>query len=275
MDTDEEYMSTMSTDDEVLIDDSGDEDFGDDFDDDAPDPDFGLSSKDLDKKKKAYETTHKVFEPSDIQRQQSEMIDEVNMICDIRKEDAAILLRHFRWQKERLLEDYMDRPKKVLEAVGLGRSSSNLPKLEIVPGFMCDICCEDGDDLQTFAMKCGHRFCVDCYRRYLTQKIKEEGEAARIQCPADGCPRILDSRSLDILVMPDLQGRYRELLNRTYVEDSDVLKWCPAPDCANAIECAVKKKDLSRIVPTVSCRCGHCFCFGCGLNDHQPAPVSW
>jgi ariadne-1 len=274
MDSDEEYMSTMSSDDEALcdVDESADEDYGDDFDDDAPDPDFGLSSKDLDKKKKSYETPFKVFEPSDIQRQQSEMIDEVNMILDIRKEDAAILLRHFRWQKERLLEDYMDRPRKVLEAVGLGVSSSSLPKLEVIPGFMCEICCEDGDGLQTFAMKCGDRFCVDCYRRYLTQKIKEEGEAARIQCPADNCHRTLDSRTLDLLVAPELQGRYRELLNRTYVEDNEILKWCPAPNCENAIECPVKKKDLSRIVPTVSCHCGHCFCFGCGLNDHQPAP---
>ena len=244
----------------------------DDFDDDAPDPDFGLSSKDLDKTKKAYEVPFTVYGPSDIQSQQSEMVDEVNMILNINKEDAAILLRHFRWQKERLLEDYMDRPKRVLEAAGLYTATADLPKLEVVPGFMCDICCEDGDDLQTFALKCNHRFCVDCYRQYLTQKIREEGEAARIQCPADGCQRVIDSRSLDLLVTPALYDRYRELLNRTYVEDKDALKWCPAPDCENAVECAVKAKDLDRVVPTVTCRCGHCFCFGCALTDHQPAP---
>lgn len=275
MDSDEEYMSALSTDDEAMHDvddDSGDEDFGDDFDDDAPDPDFGISVKEMDSKLKACETPFKVYEPPDIQAQQSEMVDEVNMILDINKEDAAILLRHFRWQKERLLEDYMDRPKKVLEAAGLGSSTSALPKLEIVPGFMCDICCEDGDNLQSFALKCQHRFCVDCYRQYLTQKIREEGEAARIQCPSDGCKRIIDSRSLDLLVTPDLYSRYRELLDRTYVEDKDILKWCPAPDCVNAVECAIKKKDLDRIVPTVTCRCGHGFCFGCSLSDHQPAP---
>ncbi|KAL2111366.1 hypothetical protein VUR80DRAFT_10212 [Thermomyces stellatus] len=271
MDSDEEYLSGMSTDDEILAEESDEDDF-DDFDDGAPDADFGLSSKDLDKKKKAYEVPFSVYTPPDIQNQQAEMIDEVNMILDINKEDAAILLRHFRWQKERLLEDYMDKPKKVLEAAGLYTATADLPKLEVVPGFMCDICCEEQDGLETFALKCDHRFCVDCYRQYLTQKIREEGEAARIQCPADGCQRIIDSRSLDILVPPALSDRYRELLNRTYVEDKDILKWCPAPDCENAIECGVKKKDLDKIVPTVTCRCGHCFCFGCTLADHQPAP---
>jgi ariadne-1 len=279
MDSEEEYMSAMSSDDEMMQDDSGDQLSGpDDFDDDdydEPDPDFGLSGKDLDKKKKpAHVVSFKVFEPSDIQRQQDDMINEVNMILDMRKEDAAIMLRYFRWNKERLLEDYMEKPDKVLESAGLSSNSATLPKLEAIPDFMCDICCEDGEGLKSFGMKCGHRYCVDCYTHYLTQKIRDEGEAARIQCPADGCGRILDSRSLDLLVTSELTGRYHELLNRTYVEDKDSFKWCPAPDCPNAVECGVKKKDLDKIVPTVECRCGDRFCFGCPNPDHQPAPCS-
>ncbi|RFU78282.1 ring finger [Trichoderma arundinaceum] len=277
MDSEEEYMSPISSDDEIMQDDSGDEISGpEDFDEDdfdEPDPDFGLSAKDLDKKKAAaHAVSFKVFEPSDVRRQQDEMMSDVNMILDMSKEDAAIMLRHFRWNKERLLEDYMDRPEKVLEAAGLSSNSASLPKLQAAPGFVCDICCEDEEGLQTFAMKCGHRYCVDCYRHYLTQKIQDEGESARIQCPSDGCGRILDSRSLDLLVTPELTDRYHELLNRTYVEDKDTFKWCPAPDCPNAIECGVKKKDLDKIVPTVECLCGYRFCFGCPNPDHQPAP---
>lgn len=245
-----------------------------DFEFDEPEPDLGDTQKanGVRREKKTFDSTFRVYHPDDIQAQQDDLIDEVNMILDIRKEDAAILLRHFRWNKERLIEDYMDRPKKVLENAGLGPSSTGPPRLESIPGFVCDICCEDEADLQSFAMKCGHRYCVTCYNQYLTQKIREEGEAARIQCPQDGCKRILDSKSLDLLVTAELQGRYLELLTRTYVEDKEQLKWCPAPDCVNAIECGIKKKDLDRVVPTVACDCKHRFCFGCGLNDHQPAP---
>ncbi|KAH8595246.1 hypothetical protein B0O99DRAFT_594823 [Bisporella sp. PMI_857] len=298
MDSDDDFMSGMSSDgeDNILQDESdvgsdgdgmhvsisffplpllaGSDSFLDatDFGFDEPEPDLGFSQKDIVKKeKKSYDTSFKVLHPADIQAQQDELIDEVNMILDIRKEDAAILLRHFRWNKERLIEDYMDRPKKVLESAGLGPSMSGPPKLEVIPGFQCEICYED-EDLRTFAMKCGHRYCVNCYRQYLVQKIKEEGEAARIQCPHDGCKRIIDSKSLDILVTTDLQQRYHELLTRTYVEDKEHLKWCPAPDCQNAIECGVKKSQLSKVVPTVACDCKHRFCFGCVLADHQPAP---
>lgn len=243
-----------------------------DFDDDEP-PDLG-THHDLSQKKRqvAYDISYKVYRPADIQKQQDDLVNEVNMILDIRHEEAAILLRHFRWNKERLIEDYMDKPRQILEAAGLTQKTGSPPGLEIIPGFVCDICCEDGEGLASFALKCGHRYCVDCYRHYLAQKIREEGEAARIQCPSDGCNLIIDSKSLDILVTPELTERYHTLLNRTYVEDKEVLKWCPAPDCQNAVECGVKKKDLDKVVPTVACACGHRFCFGCSVNDHQPAP---
>ncbi|KAK0749818.1 hypothetical protein B0T18DRAFT_437232 [Schizothecium vesticola] len=275
MDSDEDFMSAVSSEDDILPDDSENEDMsgGEDFDDfDEPDPDLGISKDFGQRKRVAYDIPFQVYKPADIQKQQDELVNEVNMILDIPKGEAAILLRHFRWNKERLIEDYMDRPRQVLEASGLALEPASLPKLEVLPGFMCDICCEDGDGLESFAIKCGHRYCVDCYRHYLAQKIKEEGEAARIQCPSGGCNLIIDARSLDLLVTPELTARYHELLNRTYVEDKDTLKWCPAPDCPNAIECGVKKKDLDKVVPTVSCLCEHRFCFGCILNDHQPAP---
>ena len=57
---------------------------------------------------------------------------------------------------------------------------------------------------------------------------------------------------------------------RTFVEDSNYLKWCPAPNCEYAVECKISAFNLKEIVPTVNCNCGHAFCFGCLLNDHQP-----
>ncbi|KAG6100101.1 hypothetical protein E4U31_004140 [Claviceps sp. LM219 group G6] len=277
MESEEECVSILSSDDdEILQDFSGDdmsvaEDFEDEFDE--PDPDFELSSKFTGKSRQpAHVTSFKVLEPAEIQTQQDDMINEVNMILDMRKEDTAIMLRHFRWNKERLLEDYMDCSERVLEAAGLSSNESSLPQIEAVTGFACDICCEDEDDLPTFAMKCGHRYCVGCHVHYLTQKIKEEGEAAKIQCPSDGCGRVYDSRSVDLLVGPEMVDRYHELLNRNYVEGKEHFKWCPAPDCPNVVECSVKKKELDKIVPAVECLCGYRFCFGCPYSDHQPAP---
>jgi Zinc finger, C3HC4 type (RING finger). len=174
------------------------------------DLDAGFSDdKDLIKhKKKPYEVEFKVLDPPDIDHEQLGQVNEVCAILGLPPESVAILLRFGRWNKEKLIESYMEHPGETLEEAGLGSNFEGTAKTERVPGFMCDICCEDGDDLETYAMRCGHRYCVDCYRHYLGQKIKEEGEAARIQCPGDGCNRVVDSKSLDLLVTKELQGRW-------------------------------------------------------------------
>ena len=145
--------------------------------------------------------------PGEIQEQQDSQINEVSNILGQPPEVTAILLRYTRWNKERLIETYMDNEERLLEAAGLEAEAPTV-KMAKVPGFTCDICCEDDDTLETYALKCGHRYCVDCYRQYLASKIKDEGEAARIQCPASKCNRIVDSKSLDLLVESGLRNRY-------------------------------------------------------------------
>ena len=166
-----------------------------------------MSQKDLKPSKKAYEIDHNVYSPAEIQSHQERQIDEVSAVLGQPSEATAILLRHLRWNKERLIDMYMENSDAVLEEAGLGPNINSNPKTKIISGFTCVICCEDTPGLGTYALKCEHRYCVDCYRQYLAQKIKDEGEAARIQCPTSGCNRIVDSKSLDLLVAADLKSR--------------------------------------------------------------------
>lgn len=177
-------------------------------DSDMDDVDAGFESQKITKEvRKPYEVEFNVYSPQDIQRYQDRQIEEVSNILGQPPEITAILLRHMRWNKERLIEQYMDRQEQMLEAVGLDLDVAGPPKIQRMNNFTCDICCDDQPGMETFAMKCGHRFCVSCYKQYLAQKIKEEGEAARIRCPGDECNRIVDSKSLDLLVATDLKDR--------------------------------------------------------------------
>ncbi|KAI9798803.1 MAG: hypothetical protein M1825_004976 [Sarcosagium campestre] len=273
MDSEDEYISGLSSDVDHEEEDS-DASFGDE-DYDEPDLGFEVHEKDLfTPPKKPYEVDFKVYSPAEIRQHQDKQIEEVSAILGQPLESAAILLRHQRWNKERLIESFMDRPGTVLDNAGLSTSPSKPPRATRLRGFTCSICYADEVGLESYAMKCGHRFCISCYRQYLSQKIRDEGEAARIQCPHEGCRRIVDSNALEFLIATELRERYAILLTRTYVDDKDNLKWCPAPNCEYAIECGIKKRQLAEIVPTVTCACGHIFCFGCTLNDHQPAPCS-
>ncbi|KAF1809416.1 hypothetical protein P152DRAFT_452093 [Eremomyces bilateralis CBS 781.70] len=273
MDSDDEFSGHSSM--EGFEEDAFDSDMSDELVSDMEvDADAGFDSQDkiIKPGRKAYEVDYRVYSPAEIRAYQNDQINDVSRILEQPPEATAILLRHARWSKERLIESYMDNQEQVLEESGLGEDSAGPPRFQQIKGFVCEICCEDEEGMDTFAMKCGHRFCANCYKQYLAQKVKDEGEAAHIKCPGDGCNRIVDSKSVDLLVSTDLKDRYQTLLIRTYVDDKENLKWCPAPNCEYAIDCGVKPRELATVVPTVRCKCSHDWCFGCTLNDHQPAP---
>ncbi|KKY28327.1 putative ibr domain-containing protein [Diplodia seriata] len=219
MDSDDDFNSAQSTEDEFMVDDDSDVSLGDDSDLDVEDADVAFDSQDKDIKpsKKSYEVDFKVYSPGDIQAYQNRVIDEVSQILGQPAESTAILLRYARWNKERLIEQYMDKQEELLEDAGLGDDVAGVVKIaKAGSDFMCDICADDDPDLDTFAMRCGHRFCVPCWKQYLYTKIKDEGEAARIKCPGSDCNRIVDSKSLELLVAEDLKARYHVLLTRTW-----------------------------------------------------------
>ncbi|KAF8461121.1 hypothetical protein BDZ91DRAFT_772952 [Kalaharituber pfeilii] len=261
--SDDEFMSDADFNDESVDDSEIDEDY-----EDEP---FLKYDK---PQRKSYEVDFRVFSDTEIHKIQTEQIEEVCNILGLSAEQCGVLLRHFKWQKERLIEQYLNNPEEVLEGAGLTASDERPPKIEKVAGFVCDICCDDEPDVETFALKCNHRYCRNCYQAYLEQKIKGEGESGRIQCPCEGCSTLVDSKAIKFLTSSPITERYQILLNRTYVDDKENLRWCPAPNCEYAIDCAIRPKQLKTIVPTVICQCGHQFCFGCGLNDHQPCPCA-
>ncbi|KAH0609326.1 uncharacterized protein H6S33_012812 [Morchella sextelata] len=270
----------MSSDDELMSDQMSDA-YGDDDEDSLGELDYEEDGgeyidegKEEKPTKRSYEVEFKVYSDDQIRKSQQNQVEEVASILGLPGEQVAILLRHFKWQKDRLIEKYMDSGEEVLEEAGLGPSYDTPPKLETVQGFVCDICCDDEVGLDTYAMRCNHRYCVNCYRQYLESKIKDEGEATRIQCPSEGCSMIVDSKTVDLLVPVEIDKRYKELLNRTYVDDKPNLRWCPAPNCEYAVDCAIRPVQLHTIVPSVNCRCGHNFCFGCGFSEHQPCPCA-
>ncbi|KAL9541663.1 hypothetical protein MBANPS3_008996 [Mucor bainieri] len=248
-------------------------------DDDIFSGDSGNSDADMDDDmfhdKSVEEAKHKVtFAAKDVEKlrvMQKETVNQVASLLAIRPQVSAILLYHFCWNKEKLIEKYIEDPDKVLVDAGVqvvSASSSN--KRDRGATFECEICCNDEPGLETVSLACGHLFCVDCYSYYLSDKVKQ-GDATTIQCPQEGCKAAVDDATLKDVLDDAMYNRYQSLLDKVYVQDNPNLKWCTAPDCNYAIECDISKNSLSTIVPTVTCDCGHVMCFGCDHENHQPA----
>lgn len=134
MESDDEVQSMASSADMGMMEDEDSSvDFGandsdgdmDDFNDEDDGGDMFQSQDKLMKpQKKAFEVDFKSYSPDDIQAQQEQQITEVSTLLEQPREATAILLRYGRWNKERVIEQYMDDQEAILEKAGSDRISS-------------------------------------------------------------------------------------------------------------------------------------------------------
>ncbi|CAB95997.1 E3 ubiquitin-protein ligase dbl4 [Schizosaccharomyces pombe] len=238
--------------------------FEDEFDEDAEIDDDGFTVER--KRRRAHSVSYRVVSVRDLRASLNEKINQLTSIIDLTREQVLGLYRYFKWNRERLLERYIDAPEESLQKAGVGLSGSKQREVVHHEG-TCEICYDEGC-LPFFSAECDHEFCLACYRQYLDSRISE-GESV-IQCPEESCTQIVSIQSITKVLDEKSLDRYHRLLDRSFVDDNDHLRWCPAPDCEFAIECHVTQASLSSVVPTVTCNCGKQFCFGCGHDNHQP-----
>ncbi|MGH0125375.1 UNVERIFIED_CONTAM: hypothetical protein FKN15_028756 [Acipenser sinensis] len=208
-----------------------------------------------------------------------ECIREVNEVIQNPATITRILLSHFNWDKEKLMERqvlYFDgnleklfsechvvNPSKKSRTRQMNTRSSaqDLP---------CQICYLNYPNAYFTGLECGHKFCMQCWSEYLTTKIIEEGMGQTISCPAHSCDILVDDNTVMRLITDSkVKLKYQHLITNSFVECNRQLKWCPAPDCHHVVK--VQYPDAK----PVRCKCGRQFCFNCGENWHDPVKCKW
>ena len=88
-------------------------------------------------------------------------------------------------------------------------------------------------------LECGHLFCTQCWTEYLTTKIVDEGASQMIECPG-ACNIVVDDQTVMTLITdPRVKLKYQHLITNSFVQCNRLLKWCPSPDCSNAVKVQV------------------------------------
>jgi len=130
---------------------------------------------------------------------------------------------------------------------------------------MCSICAEEMSLEKSTALSCRHRFCNECWEQYLKTKINE-GQVTKIRCLQLECPLLVDEFTVKLLTTRESYEKYVRFLTKSFVEDSDGhVKWCPRPNCGNAINADMIRGTVVR------CSCGYRFCFSCHREAHAPS----
>ncbi|KAH0589679.1 hypothetical protein H2248_005403 [Termitomyces sp. 'cryptogamus'] len=292
MPSDDEYY-----DEEDYYDDDEEEMMDGTQDEDDVEDDFKIAPK---AQRKAYEIDYESLSPSAVERRMKDEVEHIGGILGVDESTAGLLLRFMGWNKERLIEKYMDNASQVLVDAGVAvpapvrcppprrptRTATRLfgkaaPTPAAATGpFVCPICFDESASLAALSLSCSHAFCSGCWSAYLTAKITDEAEHC-IRCMAESCRLVAP----DSFVRPLTPAwpRFHDLLLRHFVASSPALKFCPYPSCTNTVSCpsAAGRSVLATLVPIVSCGARgigsdstgkeHMFCFGCPIeSDHRP-----
>ncbi|KAL1527401.1 hypothetical protein AB1Y20_016069 [Prymnesium parvum] len=215
----------------------------------------------------------------------SKVVEEVSVLLCCGAEVAHSLLRSFKWDRERLIEEYMTdcdacaktagihlgadksithspTEKGIVRVGGVPKTKANLPPIQ------CQICFEHSTEYS--ALQCGHAYCNACYCTYAVSKVADEGHGCVYgRCPAEQCHLVLSKALVASLLTDEAHRASLEQfarassLSRSFVDDNAHIKWCPGADCGKAIQARPG-------VTGVACTCGTRFCFKCGNEDHSP-----
>lgn len=190
------------------------------------------------------EYEYEVLETDDVVEHMRECIRDVNTVVQIPDTMTRILLNHFKWDKEKLMEQYFgdqDQEKFFREAHVInpfnqppppsgsaGSSSSGSaptrPKSKRGVNEECEICFTQHSASLMTGLACGHRFCEACWRVYLTTKIMEEGQGQTIACAAHACDILVDDETVIRLITDGrVKLKYQHLITNNFVEVSFLL----------------------------------------------------
>lgn len=211
-----------------------------------------------------------VIDKNELVKESNKLVDEVIDVLGISRPAAATLLRHTKWNKEKLIEKYMENSEKLCNEAGIPQLA--LEKPPAAQKYTCLICTEESQAAQTYALACGHRYCNDCWKSYLELKISSGPECVSARCPAPKCKAKVHEDAYNALVDPEMFAKYSNFVIKSYVDDNPLVKWCCAPGCNYTIRC--ERKDRKE---AVTCKCGFRFCFSCcdyEIGDHMPCPCA-
>ncbi|VDK67073.1 unnamed protein product [Onchocerca ochengi] len=209
---------------------------------------------------------NKVLDAEKVALEMNKIIEDVASVLRLSPTICRLLLHHYKWNKESLLERFYestDMDSFFLDANIISPFKVTLHGDEGLADIIdiCAICC---NRTILTGLQCNHRFCYLCWDSYLTTKIMEEGRA-HVACPQHNCPIIVDDeKTLTLVKSENAKKRYRRLIINSFVECNRLLRWCPAADCGRVIEVGHLE------ARPVKCTCGTVFCFACGYEWHEP-----
>ncbi len=198
----------------------------------------------------------------ELEKAMNDCIKHIMDLFSTTEDNAITLLKIYKWNEDKLQQEYFADQDKVLVKHGMMVDTSLGLVQPESPN--CMICLESLEGKKVDHLVCGHTFCDSCWSMYCQAAVKSGKDCVLTKCPLVGCPVVVPKsifrRYLPEWMFPD----YTKLVCRSFTDENKAMKWCPAPGC----KYIALNESLAKI--DITCKCGKMFCFGCGEESHVP-----
>jgi len=208
-----------------------------------------------------------IINEDDIIKLREELIDKAMEELFLKREDAIIAMLFLKWNSDKFDEWYEDTEQSKVKA-GIELSDESKNKFEEskikLNGNKCLICGDERNE-KFRSLNCGHQFCPECWKDYLSVKIKLPLNALQVTCPQFGCNCIV-YESFYSLFLDNSTPEYKifqKAVYKNFISRNEDIQQCPNP------ECNLYYKSDCHMPREIICSCGTSYCFRCSQN-HIP-----
>eukprot|EP00457_Paulinella_chromatophora_P002413 gb/GEZN01002418.1/.p1 GENE.gb/GEZN01002418.1/~~gb/GEZN01002418.1/.p1 ORF type:complete len:669 (-),score=121.03 gb/GEZN01002418.1/:187-2193(-) len=210
----------------------------------------------------------------EISQMQKEILDNVMEQLDVDASRGVMILRAFDWDVQKVeiaWEEDKEAVLKLCKIADIKLKTGNDDEDETTE-IVCGFCFSDYPTKETYALNCGHRYCMDCWQGWANASFDKGHDCVFTECPfgtvKTKCHELMPPYFLAERLEPEKKQKFEHWLRLAFVKQNVYIKWCPRAGCDKAVE--YKKKGMKR----VQCACSYTFCFGCGMEDHEPSPCT-
>jgi len=193
----------------------------------------------------------------EIESRQNEIINEAADLLNRSHDDAIIILRHFKWDVNKIPEIWFGKEDKLGKEIGV------IPANPPPKTTMCEMCYDDLDE-ESDGIKCKHNFHSYCWSGYLKTLIEKGIGCVESNCPKMGCNMTIPYSMFKKYLDPKDFTTYKKYHCRSFTDDNKSIRWCPDPGCDFVTE------KFGGGNKQIYCKCGNVFCFGCNKESHRP-----
>ncbi|KAL2935636.1 putative E3 ubiquitin-protein ligase ARI7, partial [Bienertia sinuspersici] len=211
-----------------------------------------------------------ILDEATIRLRQTEEISHISSMFCLSPSESTLLLCHYKWNAEKLFEDWFTDELVVRSKVGLSNTTSIIKTETNKNGIICGICFDEFENIAIQSLSCGHSYCNTCWKQYISTALTNTGSGIlSLRCPEFECGVAVTKIIVDSLCSEEEIKKYDHFLIRSYVESKKAkIKWCPAPGCECAVE--FERGGDDGFGYDVTCACLYSFCWNCLEEPHRP-----